>query len=69
VAAACGVRIGPRLARECVPDNLAGVLEGFSQWVPAEPHQFKRLKSAVPAQPGLYEVSQQRKTHAACTVK
>jgi hypothetical protein len=59
VAAGSGVRIGPRLARECVPDNLAGMLEGFGQWVAAEPHQLKRLKSAVPAQPGLYDVSQQ----------
>jgi len=57
------VRVGARLARESVPDDLPGVLEGFSQWMPADPQQLKRLKRAVLAKPGLYEVGANRPLH------
>jgi hypothetical protein len=58
--AVSAVRVGYRLARESVGDELPGLLEGcrFGPWLPVEPHRLRRLKQAVPRKPGLYEVRQ-----------
>jgi hypothetical protein len=46
-----------RAARELVDHSCTGLLDGFGPWVPVslQPGRLKRLKTAIPAKPGLYE--------------
>jgi hypothetical protein len=46
-----------RTARELVDHSCDGLLDGFGPWMPVslQPGRLKRLKTAIPAKPGLYE--------------
>jgi hypothetical protein len=46
-----------RTARELVVHSCCGLLDDFGPWMPVslQPGRLKRLKTAIPAKPGLYE--------------
>jgi hypothetical protein len=51
-----------------VPDDMPGLLQGFSEWLPVVVGHIKELKRAVPQMPGLYEVSSHVDALVCCRV-